>query len=101
MRINVLTSGRRHTRSYGDWSSDVCSSDLARLERVELEHVIPEDLLLARVAQRQREEAVHGLRVLRVAVGIVRGGDQVLVAEGVDDVLHELLVALQDRKSVV
>src|SRR5207248_5721693 len=21
--------GRRHTRSYGDWSSDVCSSDLA------------------------------------------------------------------------
>src|SRR5207248_5734961 len=23
---------RRHTRSYGDWSSDVCSSDLAVLE---------------------------------------------------------------------
>src|SRR5207248_8749248 len=23
-------SRRRHTRSYGDWSSDVCSSDLAR-----------------------------------------------------------------------
>src|SRR5207248_3765342 len=22
---------RRHTRSYGDWSSDVCSSDLTRL----------------------------------------------------------------------
>src|SRR6266516_1562209 len=22
------SSGRRHTRSYGDWSSDVCSSDL-------------------------------------------------------------------------
>src|SRR5207248_7187387 len=24
-------SRRRHTRSYGDWSSDVCSSDLARV----------------------------------------------------------------------
>src|SRR5207248_8322702 len=24
-----LSSRRRHTRSYGDWSSDVCSSDLA------------------------------------------------------------------------
>src|SRR5207248_6269577 len=24
-------SRRRHTRSYGDWSSDVCSSDLADL----------------------------------------------------------------------
>src|SRR5207248_6789515 len=24
----------RHTRSYGDWSSDVCSSDLGRVARV-------------------------------------------------------------------
>src|SRR5207248_5470236 len=28
-------SRRRHTRSYGDWSSDVCSSDLDSLRRVE------------------------------------------------------------------
>src|SRR5207248_8328807 len=26
-----FSSRRRHTRSYGDWSSDVCSSDLDRL----------------------------------------------------------------------
>src|SRR5207248_7707083 len=25
-----FSSRRRHTRSYGDWSSDVCSSDLVR-----------------------------------------------------------------------
>src|SRR5207248_8522337 len=25
-----FSSRRRHTRSYGDWSSDVCSSDLQR-----------------------------------------------------------------------
>src|SRR5437867_10287718 len=25
-----FSSRRRHTRSYGDWSSDVCSSDLDR-----------------------------------------------------------------------
>src|SRR5207248_8179932 len=25
-----FSSRRRHTRSYGDWSSDVCSSDLAK-----------------------------------------------------------------------
>src|SRR5207248_4340900 len=24
----VIPSGRRHARSYGDWSSDVCSADL-------------------------------------------------------------------------
>src|SRR5207248_7231989 len=27
-----FSSRRRHTRSYGDWSSDVCSSDLALTE---------------------------------------------------------------------
>src|SRR5207248_5643195 len=27
-----FSSRRRHTRSYGDWSSDVCSSDLAPLQ---------------------------------------------------------------------
>src|SRR5438094_2577847 len=28
-----FSSRRRHTRSYGDWSSDVCSSDLRRRRR--------------------------------------------------------------------
>src|SRR5437867_13380955 len=28
-----FSSRRRHTRSYGDWSSDVCSSDLDELRR--------------------------------------------------------------------
>src|SRR5207248_4477677 len=32
------SSRRRHTRSYGDWSSDVCSSDL-RVTR-EVEHLL-------------------------------------------------------------
>src|SRR5437867_7942179 len=30
------SSRRRHTRSYGDWSSDVCSSDLPYLDRLVL-----------------------------------------------------------------
>src|SRR5438094_10608914 len=34
MRTRIIffffSSRRRHTRSYGDWSSDVCSSDLER-----------------------------------------------------------------------
>src|SRR6266705_4077850 len=28
-----ISSRRLHTRSYGDWSSDVCSSDLALFQR--------------------------------------------------------------------
>src|SRR6266516_6810179 len=31
MVIFFFSSRRRHTRSYGDWSSDVCSSDLPEL----------------------------------------------------------------------
>src|SRR5207248_8265335 len=30
------SSGRRHTRSYGDWSSDVCSSDWHSIDLGEL-----------------------------------------------------------------
>src|SRR5207248_7504574 len=29
-----FSSRRRHTRSYGDWSSDVCSSDLPVVSRI-------------------------------------------------------------------
>src|SRR5437867_6610577 len=29
--VFFFSSRRRHTRSYGDWSSDVCSSDLLRV----------------------------------------------------------------------
>src|SRR5207248_8043046 len=31
-----FSSRRRHTRSYGDWSSDVCSSDLAQHRGVDI-----------------------------------------------------------------
>src|SRR5699024_11680444 len=39
-RISLLfffSSRRRHTRSKRDWSSDVCSSDLPRLEEIDVE----------------------------------------------------------------
>src|SRR5207248_1822467 len=36
-------SRRRHTRSYGDWSSDVCSSDLHLMPRLPFDEV---DLLM-------------------------------------------------------
>src|SRR2546426_7021509 len=37
-----FSSRRRHTRLQGDWSSDVCSSDLARLDALERPEVGPE-----------------------------------------------------------
>src|SRR5207248_7438886 len=32
-----FSSRRRHTRSYGDWSSDVCSSDLLKARPISLD----------------------------------------------------------------
>src|ERR1039457_389241 len=39
VRVFFFSSRRRHTRLQGDWSSDVCSSDLQQL--LDLGHVIP------------------------------------------------------------
>src|SRR5207248_6148739 len=47
-------SRRRHTRSYGDWSSDVCSSDLMKPAAVGAFH--------------SNRSGLHGLGVLYPAV---------------------------------
>src|SRR5438876_9054110 len=39
MMIFFFSSRRRHTRWTGDWSSDVCSSDLLRGKKAELEQL--------------------------------------------------------------
>src|SRR5207248_8738083 len=52
-----FSSRRRHTRSYGDWSSDVCSSDLAHKAKAG-------DLAQRLLAdQRQRWQAGESIRV--------------------------------------
>src|SRR5438094_6921717 len=49
-----FSSRRRHTRSYGDWSSDVCSSDLMFFNLVEQPFDFP-DLFLPARRQLQRQ----------------------------------------------
>src|SRR5205807_7704760 len=51
-------SRRRHTRLQGDWSSDVCSSDLGGGSSAEASE------LIERLRARLGPEAVYGLRVL-------------------------------------
>src|SRR5207248_4150352 len=51
-----FSSRRRHTRSYGDWSSDVCSSDLAdvtALERICAEY--PDVRFLVTILSRENQ----------------------------------------------
>src|SRR6266516_5052423 len=63
-----FSSRRRHTRSYGDWSSDVCSSDLRR----------------AMLADRLATQALDAITantvsmgtglIMLLAAGLLRGG---------------------------
>src|SRR5207248_8331665 len=52
------SSRRRHTRSYGDWSSDVCSSDLRSKAAGALEvvHAVTIGLIICRVVENQAAE---------------------------------------------
>src|SRR5256885_9916387 len=73
-----FSSRRRHTRLQGDWSSDVCSSDLtepaqpsgvhrpAALARFPLDRAVPERQLL--------EQAVGALLQARAPVIVAGGG---------------------------
>src|SRR5437879_11395797 len=61
-----FSSRRRHTRYIGDWSSDVCSSDL-NLEYLELRVLVGKPALVMRVAEESDrcggvQETVKGLR---------------------------------------
>src|SRR5207248_5604032 len=53
-----FSSRRRHTRSYGDWSSDVCSSDLGR--RSARESAAESDHSLRRPREPHRPEIPAG-----------------------------------------
>src|SRR5688500_19705517 len=44
-----FSSTRRHTSLQGDWSSDVCSSDLAQIEQRDFRHAAPAEALRKQV----------------------------------------------------
>src|SRR5256885_12168450 len=49
MRLFFFSSRRRHTRLQGDWSSDVCSSDLEHVEIERVAMVVRRSLAVAAV----------------------------------------------------
>src|SRR3989454_4208258 len=79
-----FSSRRRHTRLQGDWSSDVCSSDLAGLGLV-------------------ADPARHDVRRLRLSAVGFDAGALLVGGEGVDQWMlgreHQIRRAEQDRKS--
>src|SRR5699024_9052668 len=59
LRLFLLSSRRRHTRSKRDWSSDVCSSDLSNLWLIYQERFAP---IIDRVHLVEENNAVSFLR---------------------------------------
>src|SRR5207248_4143649 len=74
----LFSSRRRHTRSYGDWSSDVCSSDL-----IELNFSDAYDKLL---------RAVDGLDLSRDLLASARDYSQAKIANDQNEVVKRLTV---------
>src|SRR5207248_7720985 len=70
-----FSSRRRHTRSYGDWSSDVCSSDLMTFSHsTSLGVCLPNDVEWLKVIV-QTEKKAHTISYCRVifrAQGLLR-----------------------------
>src|SRR5207248_5674746 len=57
----------RHTRSYGDWSSDVCSSDLPR--EIQDEEFADRDIALSTLGPKDTQDAIPS------AIALFRGKD--------------------------
>src|SRR6266705_4063968 len=89
MTVNInfffFSSRRRHTKSYGDWSSDVCSSDLGSSW-----------LQSTRIVQRKRRPTsnVDSMMVLRARRGGT-GSKYVTLRGGVRRAIPFLLVRSQ------
>src|SRR5256885_17044209 len=74
--IFFFSSRRRHTRLQGDWSSDVCSSDLIRVESIALVGPQWAPTVTARVTLR------GVTRDLRFAAAVLRQDDTLVVVAG-------------------
>src|SRR5207248_4181203 len=87
-RCFFFSSRRRHTRSYGDWSSDVCSSDLTLEETYEV---------LEAIDNRDWQELTGELGDLLLQVLFYAEMAKEQGSFSIDDVLDRLSTKLVDR----
>src|SRR5437867_6309110 len=94
--LHFFFSGtRRHTMSYGDWSSDVCSSDLVQGTR---DSLCPLDLLEELRSQMKASNFLHLVKDEDHSLRLTKRGLQA-AGETQEDVDGRIVAA--DRKSVV
>src|SRR5207248_3739687 len=91
-------SRRRHTRSYGDWSSDVCSSDLAVDVYFEAAAVITVLVLLGQVLELRAREQTSG--AIRALLDLAPKTARRLNADGSEEEMSLDAIAVGDRLRV-
>src|SRR6266487_6612603 len=111
MSVFFFSSRRRHTRWTGDWSSDVCSSDLAARTRISLARPVDRAWTATAFSPLLREELEGRLDELVVvledsAVAGVRVDHQLVVrqtsghVEGVRRRQHPVVIAVREEYGV-
>src|SRR5258707_1425309 len=100
----LISSRRRHTRYWRDWSSDVCSSDLVT-QRTKISEDSAQSRLLAAKAQVDQAKATYGLRIsqsqsLRVRAGITGVLQLVPVEEGQNVAIGTNVARVADPKKL-
>src|SRR5207248_8344128 len=92
-----FSSRRRHTRSYGDWSSDVCSSDLNGPWLSDRLNELGIDLAYNVIVADRRKDMFAALRFLAE-----RDADLVITSGGLgptaDDLTAEIVAEFQGRR---
>src|SRR3712207_1502274 len=87
LKVSLFSSRRPHTRYWRDWSSDVCSSDLALFPELAITGYPPEDLLLKehflRDARAALDDVAREARDLVAVVGFPERADDVYNAAAV------------------
>src|SRR5207248_7655039 len=90
-----FSSRRRHTRSYGDWSSDVCSSDLSSFAilRTPLVSCDPSTVVKVSAPMEKKTLGRTGLRLPIVSFGASSLGQEFRKVT-LDEALRSVQVAL-------
>src|SRR3989454_2129575 len=98
-----FSSRRRHTRLQGDWSSDVCSSDLSNMQRQSVPLLFPQAPLVG-TGLEEKVARDSGAVVIARRGGVVTRvtADEIIIDSGdeeaADDGAHPLARLKQDER---
>src|SRR3712207_9491431 len=91
-----FSSRRRHTRYWRDWSSDVCSSDLYILDRLQTVDYPISASLFARESKVSRQVIVNDIAILRAAGWEIESTNRGYIIDTDDGLFKEVVKVSHD-----